>query len=46
MIKESIEEVFVPTYMQVLNKLVELKDEWSEVPLLARTHGQAALLLV
>ena len=42
MIKESIEEVFVPTYMQVLNKLVELKDEWSEVPLLARTHGQAA----
>ena len=42
MIKESIEEVFVPTYMELLNKLVELKDEWSEVPLLARTHGQAA----
>ena len=41
MIKESI-EVFVPTYMEVLNKLLELKDEWSEVPLLARTHGQAA----
>lgn len=42
MIKESIEEVFVPTYMEVLNKLVELKDEWADVPLLARTHGQAA----
>ena len=42
MIKESIEEVFVPIYMEVLSKLVELKDEWAEVPLLARTHGQAA----
>ena len=42
MIKKSIEEVFVPTYMEVLNKLVELKDEWADVPLLARTHGQAA----
>ena len=42
MIKESIEEVFVPNYIEVLNKLVELKDEWAEVPLLARTHGQAA----
>ena len=42
MIKESIEEIFVPTYMELLNKLVELKDEWIDVPLLARTHGQAA----
>ncbi len=42
MIKESIEEVFIPTYMQLLSKLVELKNEWAEIPLLARTHGQAA----
>ena len=42
MIKESIEEIFVPTYMQLVSKLVELKDEWIDVPLLARTHGQAA----
>ena len=42
MVKESIEEIFVPIYMEVLSKLVELKDEWAEVPLLARTHGQAA----
>ncbi len=41
-IKKSIEEVFVPTYLELLNKLVELKDEWADVPLLARTHGQAA----
>ena len=42
MIKKSIEEIFVPTYMQLVSKLVELKDEWIDVPLLARTHGQAA----
>jgi adenylosuccinate lyase len=28
--------------MEVLNKLIELKEEWAEVPLSARTHGQAA----
>ena len=42
MIKESIEKIFIPNYMKLLSKLVELKDEWAEVPLLARTHGQAA----
>ncbi|MBJ10010.1 MAG: adenylosuccinate lyase [Flavobacteriales bacterium] len=42
MIKESIEEILAPIYMQLVNKLVELKEEWADVPLLARTHGQAA----
>ena len=42
MIKESIEKVFMPNYLKVLSKLVELKNEWANVPLLARTHGQAA----
>lgn len=42
MIKESIEEVFIPNYMDILNKLIGLKEEWADVPLLARTHGQAA----
>lgn len=42
MIKESVEKVFIPNYMQLLDKLMKLKDEWSDVPLLARTHGQAA----
>lgn len=42
LIKESVEVVFVPSYMQLLEKLVELKDQWASIPLLARTHGQAA----
>ncbi|MGC6469942.1 MAG: adenylosuccinate lyase [Flavobacteriales bacterium] len=42
LIKESVEEVFVPSYMQLLEKLVDLKDQWASIPLLARTHGQAA----
>ena len=42
LIKESVEEIFLPNYLQMMEKLIELKDEWANIPLLARTHGQAA----
>jgi adenylosuccinate lyase len=42
LIKESIEDVYVPNYMELLDKLISLKNEWAAIPLLARTHGQAA----
>jgi adenylosuccinate lyase len=42
LIKESVEEVYVPNYMELLDKLISLKNEWATIPLLARTHGQAA----
>ena len=42
LIKESVEEIFLPNYFQMMEKLMELKDEWANIPLLARTHGQAA----
>ncbi|MEC8610777.1 MAG: adenylosuccinate lyase [Bacteroidota bacterium] len=42
LIKESIEQIYVPSYLHLLNKLMELKDEWVAIPMLARTHGQAA----
>lgn len=42
LIKESIESSYVPCYIDLLNKLMVLKDDWKDVPLLARTHGQAA----
>jgi adenylosuccinate lyase len=42
LIMDSVSEVYVPNYLDLLEKLKELKDEWSEIPLLARTHGQAA----
>ena len=42
LIKESVEDIFLPNYLQMMEKLIELKDEWANIPLLARTHGQAA----
>ena len=42
LIKESVEEVYVPNYMELLDKLISLKNKWVAIPLLARTHGQAA----
>ncbi|WP_405414267.1 adenylosuccinate lyase [Maribacter sp. Asnod1-A12] len=41
-IKEAMNEVYVPQYIEVLEKLEELTKEWSEIPMLARTHGQPA----
>lgn len=41
-IKEAINDVYVPEYFNVLNKLEELAKEWANVPMLARTHGQPA----
>ncbi len=41
-IKEAMNEIYVPEYFTLLNKLKELSTEWSNVPMLARTHGQPA----
>ncbi|XCF07336.1 adenylosuccinate lyase [Tamlana crocina] len=41
-IKEAINNVYIPEYQTVLNKLKELTGEWSAVSMLARTHGQPA----
>lgn len=41
-VKEAINDVYVPEYLNVLNKLEELSQEWADVPMLARTHGQPA----
>jgi len=41
-IKEAMNDVYVPEYFTVLNKLEELAEEWKDVPMLARTHGQPA----
>ncbi|ALM07352.1 adenylosuccinate lyase [Sediminicola sp. YIK13] len=41
-IKEAMNEVYVPQYMELLTKLQELADEWAAIPMLARTHGQPA----
>jgi adenylosuccinate lyase len=41
-IKEAMNDVYVPEYFTVLNKLKELSKEWANIPMLARTHGQPA----
>ena len=41
-IKEAMNDVFVPHYLEVLEKLQELVIEWEDISMLARTHGQPA----
>ncbi len=41
-IKEAIGDVYIPQYLELKNKLKSLVAEWSEVSMLARTHGQPA----
>tara|TARA_R110002049_G_scaffold10728_2_gene52146 strand:+ start:541 stop:1884 length:1344 start_codon:yes stop_codon:yes gene_type:complete len=41
-IKDAMNEVYVPQYLEVLNKLTALVKEWEAIPMLARTHGQPA----
>jgi adenylosuccinate lyase len=41
-IKDSIEEVYIPAYEQLITKIDELAIEWKDVSMLARTHGQPA----
>lgn len=41
-IKEAMNDVYVPEYDILLNKIEELAEEWKTVPMLARTHGQPA----
>ena len=41
-LKRATEEVYLPILDEVISKLEELSAEWKSVPMLARTHGQAA----
>lgn len=41
-IKEAMNDVYVPEYHNVLNKLKALTQDWATIPMLARTHGQPA----
>lgn len=41
-IKEAVEEIYFPTLEELKEKLVELKTDWKEISMLARTHGQPA----
>ncbi|HQX03302.1 MAG TPA: lyase family protein, partial [Flavobacterium sp.] len=38
--KESFEKVYLPHLISVISKLKDMSQEWKDVPMLARTHGQ------
>ncbi len=41
-LRDAIQEVFYPLLESVIEHLGNLAEEWSDIPLLARTHGQPA----
>lgn len=41
-IKEAMNEVYVPEYLNLVTRLRELSKTWAHIPMLARTHGQPA----
>lgn len=41
-IKECVEEVYLPTLDQLISQLSDLVNQWKDIPMLARTHGQPA----
>ena len=40
--KDAFQEVYLKSLIALVSKLKDLSDEWSDIPLLARTHGQPA----
>ncbi|MBE6333322.1 MAG: adenylosuccinate lyase [Odoribacter sp.] len=40
--QDALNEVYYPVLDELLNKLKELANEWNNVPMLAKTHGQPA----
>lgn len=41
-LKEFSEDIYLPLIYDVRNKISSVADEWDDIPMLARTHGQPA----
>jgi len=41
-LKDAVNEVYVPQLMAVKDKLKQLSQDWADISMLARTHGQPA----
>lgn len=41
-VKEAMEEVMLPAIHELRTRLVELSEEWRNIPMMAHTHGQPA----
>lgn len=42
MLKEAMEHVYMPALHEVLGLIADMAERWSDVPMLAKTHGQPA----
>ncbi len=42
MMRDAFNELYVPAFTALLARLSDMADDWAEIPMLARTHGQAA----
>lgn len=40
--KNAVEEVYIPVLSKVINKLDAYAEDWKDIPMLAKTHGQPA----
>ncbi len=41
-LKEAVANEYIPALTEIIKKLEALSEEWADIPLLARTHGQPA----
>jgi adenylosuccinate lyase len=41
-VKECFDEIYVPQLLELIDKLKKLANQWKDIPMLARTHGQPA----
>ena len=41
-VKESLEQVYYPLLQELIDQLAAYAEEWKDVPMLAKTHGQPA----
>ena len=41
-IKEAVHEVYLPALQEMIDTLAGFAEEWKDIPMLARTHGQPA----
>lgn len=42
MLKESLHEVYLPILDQLIAQLLDYAEQWKDIPMLAKTHGQPA----
>lgn len=42
MLKESLHEVYLPLLDQLITQLLDYAEQWKDIPMLAKTHGQPA----